>query len=660
MSAVLAVESLSDVIGWRLVFSLPIILLVAWLAGRLLGVRRSAIATVISGLVGWLSGVGLSLLIARGQENHKAGFTRNVWLFSIVFTMSAGVWMELLARPGAFSGARAGLSIPRPLRSLRRRIARARRYAQITRIAAANGLGSWLGGRAPENETAVSPTAVRLRLTLEQCGGMFVKLGQVLSTRADLLPPAVVTELSRLQDQVTEADPNAVRALIEEELGAPVDTVFASFDWKPVAAASIGQAHRGRLRSGEEVIVKVQRPGIAELVERDIDVLETLANTIVARAPWTARYNVLELTAEFTGRLREELDYRVEAEHASEIATNIAAFTEVHIPHVYRELTTAKLLVMEWLDGVPLRSTDRIDAIGVDRGKLADVLLRCCLQQMLVDGHFHADPHPGNIMVLDDGRIGLIDFGAAGRLGPTDIGALRDMMIAVSERSPAALREAIVSVATLRPGYDDDQLERALGRFMGRHLGAGRAPSAAMFTEMLQIFFGYGIGLPPEFSTLFRALGTLEGTLTTLSPGFLAIDAAQQVAGEWARDRLRPETLEELARSEVMALLPTLRRIPKHVDRIATGLQRGTLGAQISLFSQNRDVVFVTRLWNRAVLAFLGAMVGLMSVGLLAIKGGPPLAGTTSLYQFFGYFGLFCATTLILRVLVAVVRDGTN
>jgi ubiquinone biosynthesis protein len=132
------------------------------------------------------------------------------------------------------------------------------------------------------------------------------------------------------------------------------------------------------------------------------------------------------------------------------------------------------------------------------------------------------------------------------------------------------------------------------------------------------------------------------------------------VAGEWARDRLRPDTLEELARAEVMSLLPTLRRIPKHVDRIATGLERGTLGAQISLFSHDRDVTVITRLWNRAVLAFLGGVVGLMSVGLLAIQGGPPLTGSTSLYQFFGYFGLFCTTTLVLRVLVAVVRDGVN
>jgi ubiquinone biosynthesis protein len=470
----------------------------------------------------------------------------------------------------------------------------------------------------------------------------------------------MAAELSRLQDDVAPAEPDAVRALIEAELGSAVDDVFADLDWEPIAAASIGQAHRARLRDGRPVIVKVQRPGIAEMVARDTDVLETLARTVSERAPWAAEYHVLELTHEFTARLREELDYRTEADHAVQIAANLADFGGVHIPEVHRRLSTARVLVMEWIDGVPLRRSDAIDALGVDREELADTLLRCFLQQMLVDGHFHADPHPGNIMVLADGRLVLIDFGAAARISQLDMAALRDMLVAVGQRSAPALREAITAVATLRPDVDDDQFERALARFMGRHLGPGQLPSAAMFTELLQLFFAFGISMPTEFSTMFRALGTLEGTLTTLCPGYATIDAAQRIAGEWARERLRPSSLEELARGELVSLLPTLRRIPRHVDRIATGLERGALRAQVSLLSQERDVAVVTRLVNRVVLAFLGGIVGLMSVWLISIRGGPPLTGGTSLFEFFGYFGLFCATILILRVLVAVVRDGFN
>jgi ubiquinone biosynthesis protein len=279
---------------------------------------------------------------------------------------------------------------------------------------------------------------------------------------------------------------------------------------------------------------------------------------------------------------------------------------------------------------------------------------------MLIDGHFHADPHPGNVMVLADGNIGLIDFGATGRLAPAEQEAVRDMMIAVQQRDSSMLLESIFSVATVRRGVDDQALERSLGRFMARHLGPGMQPSAVMFNELLQLFFAYGINLPPEFSTFFRALVTLEGTLTTLSPGYLAIEAAQQIATEWAHERMRPDSLEDLARQEVISLLPMLRRLPRHVDRIATTVERGTLKARISLLTDAQDVDTLTKFLNRGVLAFLGGIVGLLSVLLLTNHEGPLLTGTTTLFQFFGYFGLFCATVLILRVLVAVVREGLN
>jgi len=279
---------------------------------------------------------------------------------------------------------------------------------------------------------------------------------------------------------------------------------------------------------------------------------------------------------------------------------------------------------------------------------------------LLVDGRFHADPHPGNVLVLEGGRLGLIDFGATGRLDALQQSSMREMLVAVQQRDAGLLRQAVLEVATLRRRFDDEQLERALARFMGRHLGAGAAPSAAMFNDLLQLFFAFGITLPPEFSTFFRALVTLEGTLTTLSPGYLVIEAAEQVAAEWARARLVPSSLEELARKELVSLAVLLRRTPRHVERIATLIERGDLAARMSLLADEHDVRTITRLWNRAVLALVGGAVGVLSVMLLGTQGGPPFTGDTSLFQFFGYFGLFCGTVLILRVIVAVLRDGLN
>ncbi|HWC37228.1 MAG TPA: AarF/UbiB family protein [Acidimicrobiales bacterium] len=651
--------------GWvpTIIIVFVAILGVAWLSGRLLGIRRSLGATLLSGVLGWLAGLGLSLVIADSQRNHSAGFTRNLWVFSLIFTMSAAVWMELLAKPGTLARAQSGLgSVPRPLAAIRRKARRSRRYFEITRIALRNGLGPWMGaGDHPDAVGAAPgyPSAHRLRHALEECGGMFVKLGQVMSTRSDLLPAEVVAELSHLQDDVAPADPDEVRVVLEDELGAPVEEVFASFDWEPVATASIAQAYRAELPDGDKVIVKVQRPGVAELVERDVDVLASLAETLEERTSWGAEYHVAEVASEFASGLREEIDFRVEARNAIDIRSKLAT-DHVRIPRVYDAVTTPKVLVMEWLQGRSVRHDGNGDGAAPDRRRLADDLLRCAMQQMLIDGHFHADPHPGNVMVLTDGTIGLIDFGATGRLDPAAQEAIRDMMIAVSRCDAAMLLEAIFSVATVRRDVDEQALERALARFMGRHLGRGTAPSAAMFNELLQLFSGFGINLPAEFSTFFRALVTLEGTLTTLSPGYLAIDAAQRVATEWARQRMEPDSLQELARQEIISLLPMLRRLPRHVDRIANSVERGTLKARLSLFSDAHDLQAMTRFVNRGILALLGGIVGVLSVMLLTSTNGPRLTGDTSLFQFFGYFGLFCATVLILRVLVGVVRDGLS
>jgi len=489
---------------------------------------------------------------------------------------------------------------------------------------------------------------------------MFVKLGQLLSTRADLVPPSVVAELSRLQDQVTPAPQEEIDKLLEAELGRPVNEAFSEFDPEPIAAASIGQAYRARLRTGEQVVVKVQRPGIAESVERDLLVLTELARTVEVRTSWGAEYHVTELAGEFAERLREELDFRQEARNATEIAAGLAGNNEVHVPVVHRELSTARVLVMEWLDGPSVREGDTIQDMGFDRARLANALLRCALKQMLVDGRFHADPHPGNVLVLQGGRLGLIDFGATGRLDARQQASMREMLVAVQQRDAGLLRQAVLEVATLRRRFDDEQLERALARFMAKHLGASAAPSAAMFNDLLQLFFTFGITLPPEFSTFFRALVTLEGTLTMLSPGYLVIEAAERLAAEWAKASLAPGSVEELVRRELASLALLLRRTPRHLERIATMIERGDLRARVSLLADEQDARAVARLVNRAVLALLGGVVGVLSVMLLGTQGGPPFTGDTSLFQFFGYFGLFCATVLILRVLVAVLRDGVS
>jgi ubiquinone biosynthesis protein len=288
------------------------------------------------------------------------------------------------------------------------------------------------------------------------------------------------------------------------------------------------------------------------------------------------------------------------------------------------------------------------------------VLLRSTLRQMLNGERFHGDPHPGNVWVLADGRLGLLDFGATGRLDALERASVTDLLTALRQRDPALLREAVLEVATVRHRLDERQLERALARFMARHLSEEATPSAAMLQELLGIFLAFGIAMSPGTSLLFRTLVTLEGTLSLLCPGYPIVQAAEDFAAELVHERLAPATWQETAKQELVTVLPILRRAPRHLERVATLLERGELGAHISLFADDRDVAVVSRLVNRVVLGLLGGMVALASVGLLAVPGGPQLTRATSLLDLFGYLGLFLATVLILRVVMAVLRDGAG
>ena len=648
---------------WLLVPAFAFALFASALIGRVLGVRRSFAATVVSGTAGWVIGVVVSLWIAADAHPASDGFARNLFLFSLLGAMAAAVWLEFLARPGIMVRAQSGLqSVPHPLRSLRRRGRRVQRYAEITRIAMRNGLGPSLGlGRKDDPEAAgARPPVRRLRLALEECGGMFVKLGQVLSTRTDLISPQAAAELGMLQDHVRPAPRDGIAALLEEELSTPLPDVFPAFDWQPLAAASIGQVYRAQLPDGSPVVVKVQRPGIDESVRVDLSVLEELGHVVETRTSWGREYRVQDLVAEFSARLREELDYRIEARNAHAIASTMPSDAHIRVPYVYDELSTSRVLVMEWLDGRSVREVEWGDTRIADRVKLADSLLRTFLEQMLQEGVFHADPHPGNVMLLADGRLALIDFGAAGRLDPVQQAALRDLMAGVSRRDADAVVQAVLQVASLRRGVDVNDFERALARFMAQHLAPGSQPDAAMFNAMLRLMFDFGITMPAEWSTFFRALIVLEGTLTTIAPGYSVIDAAESIAAQWVRSLINPSSVQQAVRDELLRTVPMLRRLPRHIDRAFSSLERDGLRVRVTHFSDEHDEHVVSRLMNRFVLAFLAGAIGIVSVGLIAIDDGPAFSQTTSLFRVFGYFGLFCATVLSMRVIVAILRDGLN
>jgi len=555
-------------------------------------------------------------------------------------------------------------SLPRA-RDLRRdlsgRIARTRRYLQILRIAIKHGLGPYLRGRrrpARENAAGQADLARSLRLALDEAGVTFVKLGQVLSTRSDVIPASVALELSRLQDQVSPAPWDQIETVLTEELGAPPQQVFADFATEPLAAASVAQVYAATL-DGQPVVVKVQRPGIASVVDRDLDIVQRLARLLERNTDWGRSMGVRSLAEGFADAMREELDFTVEAGNMASVAAgkSVANNHDVVVPMLYPKFSTGRVLTMQRLDGIGLGNASKsIAERGLDAARLAKVLFECLLGQVAIDGVFHADPHPGNFLLLTDGRIGMLDLGSVGRLDPSTRDALQRFLLAVDHGDPVAATDALLEIVYRPDVIDEQSLERSVGQFMARHLGAGAALGPAMFNDLFKIITSHELGVPPEVAAVFRALATVEGTISRIFPAFDLVAASRQFASAHVTDRLAPDALRRTATEELATLLPMLRRLPRRIDRIAAAAESGRLGLNVRLFADERDRRHLTGLLHQALLAILGATAGLMAVLLLGTTGGPKVTDSVTLYQLFAYNLLVICVVLVLRVLVLVFR----
>jgi ubiquinone biosynthesis protein len=646
MSAVLRVVLLA-VLAWATTV----------LSLRLLGGRRGWVTGLAAALLGW----GTALLVALGVNDWEwgaDGLALHLLAIGIPATMAAAVALDLLARPGSLAlGERAGLVVtPRPFRAIGRRISVLRRYRELVHLCRTNGFGPFLSAGERAERTIDSP-GVRLRRVLEQAGGVYIKLGQIAATRVDLLPPDVCNELAGLQNRVASEPRERIVPVLIDGLGTSVEEVFAEFDWEPLAAASIGQTYRATLHSGESVVVKVQRPDIEAVMERDLAALALLANMAQRRTPFGQGLRSGELLAQFAKGLREELDFRREADAMSEMTVRLGELHPVRIPRVYRQLSSKRVLVQERFEGVTVSDLGRLDAPEADRRRLADELLRATLDQVIRIGMFHADPHPGNVFVLADGGLGLIDFGAVGRLDPIEQSAIVDIMIALARRDVALLRDGVERVADLTETTSPDELERALARLMAEHVRPGTAVDPAVFDELVATLARFGMRLPTDVVLLSRALVTVDGTLRVLVPDLALVAAAMELVDR--KDDRSVLDRGELVREELLSMLPHLRRLPERVDRILMLTGRGELRVRSILDEDGARIV--RTLANRLLLVFAGTSFLATSAWLLAAtEDGPQLAGQTGLFEAFGYGGLLIGAVLVLRVVAAVARDGTT
>ncbi|GGZ25759.1 ABC1 kinase family protein [Streptomyces poonensis] len=663
----------------------PIAFGVSAASRRLLGIRVGPLRTLGAGLAG-VAAVAVYGQVMNDSDKDLGALSTMQIPLALFVAMTALVLLEVFLPSGSWA---------RPLqaaRGLGDRLRRARRYSQISRIFVRHGLGRVLRGRGGW-QRAMRPGAYgeqcarSTRLALEECGGVFVKLGQVLSTRRDLLPPHFIEELSRLQSDALPAPWPEVEAVLHKELGKPVPEVFEWIEHVPLAAASIAQVHRARLKGGPTVAVKVQRPGIREGVERDLGIVLAVSRSLQSRLRSAGALGLRELGDGFVESVREELDFRIEARNSDAVAKATDGLEQdapVRIPQVYYKFTSARVLVQEWLDGVTLdRAGATADRAGLDREELARTAFGSMLHQILRVGVFHADPHPGNMLLLEDGRIGLIDFGSVGRIDPSVQVAIQELLVAVDRGDPAGLHDALLSLLGTRATTHEELmpdpllLERELGRFMARHLGVAAQADSEMFTALFRMFAQFGLAVPPEVAAVFRALATIEGTLTQLAPGFNLVEEARGYAIGVRADRLThrllqgrggraaggfaPPTVSSLLHrvaQEVLSVLPMLRRLPRRAERISASLEEGRLGVRVRVLADERERRFVSGLIHQMTVTLLATCTGLMGVMLMVFGTGkgPRVSQQLELYPLIGYHMLAVSAILALRVLYTALR----
>ncbi|MEM1416380.1 MAG: AarF/ABC1/UbiB kinase family protein [Myxococcota bacterium] len=500
------------------------------------------------------------------------------------------------------------------------------------------GLGSLLAGVRRAEPPPRPKTGERIRCVLQDLGPSFIKLGQVASTRPDVIPADIVAELAKLQDEVPPAPYEEIRPLIESELGAPLDTIFEDFDPVPLASASIGQVHKATLKSTEgkvPVAVKVQRPGVKELIELDVDLLYWLAHAIERSIPEARLYQPVKMVAEFDRAVNAELDFAMEADHAERFARNFDGKKNVKFPRVYREASSRRVLTLEFLSG---RKVDQACLEGGYEGeKIAKIALDAIIQMVFEDGFFHADPHPGNLFVLGDPDapvLGFLDLGLVGHLTPTLRDRTIDLMVAAVREDFRGIADALWTIGRPTKKVDRQAFEAEVTVLAQKYLGKnlGEIEVGMLLRDLVDGARRYAIEVPEGFLMMGKALMTIEGIGKTIHPDLDVFTEVRPYFLRLVQLRYSPEKITQDVLRGVMRLSNAAGEMPLQLQEILEDLRRGAFSVEVRETSlRSAADKLGKRFFSGLVVAslILGGAI-LMSSGDRTLGG--TMVGTGALY----------------------------
>jgi len=535
-----------------------------------------------------------------------------------------------------------------------------RRFAQISRVLIRHGFGFVFDVRRDRREKKglqeflATNFGVRLRRALDDLGPTFVKFGQLLSTRSDILPDSVLMELQKLQDTVGIMPFETARDILERELGAPVEELFASLDPVPLGSASIGQVHRAVLLTGEVVAVKVQRPEAPRRVVADLEIMRDFASLLDRRLGQSVFVDVRGLVAEFEGVIRRELDYSAEAENARRFAANFAD-TPVVIPEVYRDLSTSKVMTMEYLEGTKFGEIRPLTLRPKERRRVASMGAEAIFKMAFEDGFFHGDPHPGNLILTPSGDLALLDFGMAGYMSRGDIEALSRLFIAVIQRDSAAALRGLEGLGVRYESEVRGELAQDLRDFLYKYSGlsVGEVTLGQALSELISLARRHRMSVPPVFPLLTKALVTAEGLSRSIDPTLNVYEIAQPYARRLLASRYQPENVIEGMGELAMEYARYMEDYPEQIRLLLTELEDGELEVRLKHRGLDELVGEVDVLANRLVFAVVTAalLVGSSMLGAF-VRGGPqvPYLGVP-VVAFVGFsVALLMASVLLLVI----------
>lgn len=465
------------------------------------------------------------------------------------------------------------------------------------------------------------PTEVRLRVAFEQLGPTFVKLGQLLATRPDLIPEPFVEELKKLQDNVRSLPVSEIRAQIERELGKPIADLFRSFDDAPLAAASIAQVHAATLHTGEDVVIKVQRPGIAKVINQDVALLEFLSKLLEKYVPETRIIGPTVVVDEFFRTLKQELDFNVEANNITRLTENLKTFTDIRIPKVYKTHSNARVLTLERFRGTPMNDLVGLRARkDIDLKKLNQVGARAFFKTVMIDGIFHGDLHGGNLFALNDGKLGLIDFGIVGRLSQKSRQRLSNMVLALMTEDFEALCYEYAELGSAGATVDFEGFQREVQNVLSPYLGlkANEVNSGQVLIEATKIASKYQIRVPGDWMIVFKALFTVEGLGRALDPHFDPMELGRELAQDLVKEQYSPDRMAKEGLWILKDFLALAQVLPRQIRWMLRKLNQNGYAIELKVPEVDRLTDQVEANGRKTSLSILSA--GAMIAGSIALQ----------------------------------------